>query len=267
MNLELNGASRLHFVIGDPIAQVKSPGGVSEMLQARGANAVCIPGHVAPKDLETFWAGARRLQNLDGVIITIPHKIAATGMADRLSERAAFLGAVNTLRRTETGWEGDMFDGLGHVAALRKAGCVLEGRRAILAGAGGAGSAIAHALVLAGVAELAIHETDAARRDGLIARLASLGTAKVFAGSADPGGFDVVVNATPAGMREGDPLPFDGDRLTANMFIGEVITQPAVSPLVARARAIGCGAITGFDMFVEVRDLMVDFLCRTEAAP
>lgn len=261
MNFELNGASRLHFVVGDPIAQVKSPAGVTEMLQQRGHNAVCIPGQVAPSDLETFWAGARTLKNLDGVIITVPHKIAAIAMADRLSERAAFLGAVNTLRRTETGWEGDMFDGLGHVSALKKAGCVLEGKRAILAGAGGAGSAIAHALVLAGVSELAIHEMDEARRSSLIERLASLGKAKVFAGSADPTGFDVVVNATPAGMREGDPLPFDGGKLKPNMFIGEVITQPAVSPLVARAREIGCGAITGVDMFVEVRDLMVDFLC------
>lgn len=261
MNLELNGASRLCFVIGDPIAQVKSPAGVSEMLQARGLNALCIPGHVAPKDLETCWSGLKALQNLDGVIITVPHKIAAVTMADRLSERAAFLGAVNTLRRTPTGWEGDMFDGLGHVSALKKAGCVLDGKRAILAGAGGAGSAIAHALVLAGVSELAIHEMDEARRNALIGRLASLGKARVYAGSADPTGFDVVVNATPAGMREGDALPFDGDKLTASMFIGEVITQPAVSPLVARAREIGCGAITGVDMFVEVRDLMVDYLC------
>lgn len=261
MELELNGASRLCFVLGDPIAQVKSPAGVSEMLQARGKNALCIPGHVAAADLAACWAGLKTLQNLDGVIITVPHKIAAIAMADRLSERAAFLGAVNTLRRTADGWEGDMFDGLGHVSALQKAGCTLEGRRAVLAGAGGAGSAIAHALVLAGVSELAIHEMDDGRRNSLIDRLSSLGKAKVFAGSADPTGFDVVVNATPAGMREGDPLPFDGDRLAPSMFIGEVITQPAVSPFVARARQIGCRAITGIDMFVEVRDLMVDFLC------
>jgi shikimate dehydrogenase len=260
MNLELDGASRLHFVIGDPIAQVKSPAGVSEMLQARGHNALCIPGHVAPQDLDVFWAGLKTLKNLDGVIVTVPHKISAVHMVDRLSERAAFLGAVNTLRRTQTGWEGDMFDGIGHVSALRKAGCVLEGKRAILAGAGGAGSAIGHALVLAGVAELAIHEMDDIRREALIARLSSLGMAKVFAGSADPTGFDVVVNATPSGMKDGDPLPFDGDKLTPDMFIGEVITKPAVSPLVARARSMGCRAITGVDMFVEVRDLMVDYL-------
>jgi shikimate dehydrogenase len=263
MNLELDGATQLYFIIGDPIAQVKSPRGVTEMLQARGHNAVCVPGHVAPRDLASFWEGTARLQNLKGVIITVPHKLAAVHLADRLSERSAFLGAVNTLRRTPTGWEGDMVDGAGHVAALQKAGCVLEGRRALIAGAGGAGSAIAHALVLAGVKELAIHEFDTARRESLIERLGSLGLAQVTVGSADPTGFDVVVNATPSGMREGDPLPFDGDKLTADMFIGEVITHPAVSPLVAKARDIGCSAITGIDMFVEVRDLMVDFLCET----
>ncbi|MGW9231775.1 shikimate dehydrogenase family protein [Pseudorhizobium sp. NPDC055634] len=261
MTVRLDGATRLHFVIGDPIAQVKSPGGVTDLLQGGGLNAVCIPGHVAPQDLRIFWEGIVRLQNLDGVIITVPHKIAALDIVDHLSDRAAFLGAVNTLRRTPSGWEGDMFDGLGHVAALKKAGCVLAGKRALIAGAGGAGSAIAHALVLAGVSELAIQEMDEARRESLIERLASLNLARISSGSADPTGFDVVVNATPMGMMEGDPLPFDVEKLTPQMFIGEVITQPAVSPLVVRAREIGCQAITGIDMFVEVRDLMVDFLC------
>ena len=260
--MELNGESRLHFVIGDPIGQVKSPAGVTEMLQERGFNALCIPGHVAPGDLTAFWKGVRTLKNLDGLIITVPHKIAAIEMADRLSSRAAFLGVVNTLRRTEIGWEGDMFDGLGHVAALRKAGCVLKGRRALLAGAGGAGSAIAHALVLEGVSQLSIHDPDATRRTGLIERLASLGKARITNGSADPTGYDVVVNATPLGMKEGDSLPFDVDKLQPGMFLGDVITRPAISPLVARARAVGCQAITGTDMFFEVRDLMVDFLCR-----
>lgn len=262
MSLKINGATQVYFIIGDPIAQVKSPRGVTEMLQARGYNAVCVPGHVTPQDLAPFWDGIVRLKNLQGVIITVPHKLAAVDMVDRLSERAAFLGATNTLRRTPTGWEGDMVDGAGHVAALQKAGCVLKGKRALVAGAGGAGSAIAHALVLAGVAELAIHEMDVARRECLIKRLGSLGLARVGAGTADPTRFDVVVNATPLGMREGDPLPFDGDKLTADMFIGEVITQPAVSPLVAKAREIGCSAITGIDMFVEVCALMVDYLCE-----
>ncbi len=264
MNINLDGATRLYLIIGDPIAQVKSPAGVTEALQAGGLNAICVPGHVAPTDLACFWNGMLRLQNLQGIIVTVPHKIAAADMVDKLTDRAAFLGAVNTIRRTSAGWEGDMVDGVGHVTALQKAGCVLEGKRALIAGAGGAGSAISHALVLGGISELAIHEKDVARRESLISRLASLGLAQVNPGNADPSGFDVVINATPLGMREGDALPFDATKLTPDMFVGEVITQPAVSPLVRRARQIGCRAITGIDMFVEVRDLMVDFLVQTE---
>ena len=84
-------------------------------------------------------------------------------------------------------------------------------------------------------------------------------------GTADPTGFDVVVNASPVGMREGDPLPVEVARLTPAMFVGCVITAPAVTPLIAAARERGCGTVTGSEMFARVRDLMVDFLLEQPA--
>ena len=69
-----------------------------------------------------------------------------------------------------------------------------------------------------------------------------------------------MVNATPAGMKTGDPFPLDVVKLTASMFVGCVITAPAITPLIAAARAKGCGTVTGTDMFNQVRSLMVDFL-------
>jgi shikimate dehydrogenase len=98
------------------------------------------------------------------------------------------------------------------------------------------------------------------RRDGLIARLASLGLGKVSAGSSDPTGFDICINATPIGMKDGDPHPIDSTKFTAQQFVGCVITAPAVPPMVAAARAKGCNTMTGADMFARVRDLMVQFL-------
>jgi shikimate dehydrogenase len=130
----------------------------------------------------------------------------------------------------------------------------------LLVGAGGAGSAIAHALVMAGVSELAIHDEDNTRRQTLVNRLAGLGRCPVHDGSPDPSGFDVVLNATPVGMKDGDPYPLDVSRLNGQMFVGCVITQPAVPPLIAHARSLGCATMTGADMFARVRDLMVDFL-------
>lgn len=261
MFAQLNGATRLHFIVGDPIAQVKSPAGVTQAFAERGHNAVVVPAHVAPERLSAWHAGVSYAQNVDGIIVTVPHKFAAFGLCATTSERATFLRAVNTMRRNADGsWHGDMFDGLGFVEAMRDNGCDPKGKRALLVGAGGAGSAIAHALLLAGVTTLALADTSKLRRTTLIDRLNWLKTAPVTHGSIDPTGYDIVLNATPMGMKEGDPCPTEVTKLNPAMFVGCVITAPAVSPLIASARELGCATMTGAHMFGRVRDLMVDFL-------
>lgn len=257
----LNGATRVHFIVGDPIAQVKSPAGVTQAFSERQQNAVVVPAHVAPADLALWLQGVSQAKNVDGIIVTVPHKFACCDLCDSTSDRAHFLNTVNTMRRNADGsWHGDMFDGLGFVAAMRDKGCEPQGRRALLVGAGGAGSAIAHALVMAGVSGLAIYDENAARRTSLVERLLKLNRAPVTHGCPDPTGFDIVLNATPVGMRDGDPYPLAVAGLSPEMFVGCVITVPAVTPLIAAARELGCRTMTGADMFGRVRDLMVDFL-------
>jgi shikimate dehydrogenase len=261
MNETLSGASRVHFIVGDPIAQVKSPAGVTQAFADHGRNAICVPAHVSPAHLAEWVRGASLAQNVDGIIVTVPHKFACTDLCASTSERAAFLHTVNTMRRnTDGSWHGDMFDGLGFVTAMQDNGCQPAGQKALLVGAGGAGSAIAHALVMAGVSTLAIFDPDEQRRTGLVDRLAGLKRCPVAHGSADPTGFDIVINATPVGMKESDPYPLDVNQLTAGMFCGCVITAPAITPFIAAARAKGCATMTGAHMFARVRDLMVDFL-------
>lgn len=261
LSLSLDGATRVHYIVGDPIAQVKSPAGVSLALQARGQHALVVPAHVPSAELAAWARGVSLARNVDGIIVTVPHKFASFELCSAHSERAAFLHTVNVMRRLPDGsWYGDMFDGLGFVSAMQGRGCQPAGKKALLVGAGGAGSAIAHALVLAGVSELAIHDEDNTRRQTLVSRLAGLGRCPVRDGSADPSGFDVVLNATPVGMKDGDPYPLDVSRLHEQMFVGCVITQPAVTPLIAQARSLGCATMTGADMFAKVRDLMVEFL-------
>lgn len=258
---QLSGASRIHFIVGDPIAQVKSPFGLTAAFEQHGRNAVCVPAHVSTAQLATWFAGVSVAGNVDGIVVTIPHKFDAIGFCKTTSERARFLGAVNTLRRNPDGsWHGDMFDGLGYVTALQKNGCVLAGKKALLVGAGGAGSAIAHALVSAGVSQLAVHDEDTVRRDRLLERLRTMNTAQISAGSTSVAGFDVAVNATPAGMKAGDGFPFDVSSIRPSMHVGCVITAPAISPLIALARAAGCNTTTGADMFEQVREHMVSFL-------
>ncbi|RZF26272.1 shikimate dehydrogenase [Paraburkholderia sp. UYCP14C] len=262
----LSGATRVYFIVGDPIAQVRSPSGVTAALRAAGRDALVVPAHVAPADLPAFFAGIAPMRNVDGVIITVPHKFSAASYCATLAEEAAFLGAVNTLRRnTDGGWHGGMFDGTGFVAALVAAGCELQGKRALLVGAGGAGSAIGHALMQRGVGSLDVRDNDVERTGSLTARLNALGcgTARGAAAEPDLTQYDVVVNASPLGMRAGDPLPIDVARLPATTFVGDVVTKPPLTPLIEAARARGCPTVTGTQMFERVCDRMVEFLLET----
>jgi shikimate dehydrogenase len=257
----LNGATRLYPIVGDPIAQVKSPEEVSRGFAERDVNAICVPMHVAPDDLSAFVEGLSRARNVDGMIMTIPHKFAGYRLCATATPRAHVLGAANVMRRNPDGtWHGEMVDGVAFVQAQIEGGAEPQGARALLIGAGGAGTAIGLALIEAGVRDLVVHDSDGGRVRTLVERLSNQGTAKVSSGPADPTGFDLVCNATPAGMREGDPLPVPARLLWPPMFVGDVITAPAVSPLLEAARKVGCRTQTGGAMFAAVQKLMIDFL-------
>jgi len=256
----LNGATRIHVTIGDPIAQVKSPAGVTQGFYARGADAIMIPLQVKPADIDDFFHLAKRLPNLDGIIITVPHKPVAFRHCDTISERSRVLEVCNVMRRSAEGrWTGDMTDGGGFVDALKRNKFDLKGKRALQVGAGGAGSAIALALSTEG-ASVTLVDVDTRRRDALIARLARHDHQVAAVDKADPSGFDLVVNATPAGMKEGDPLPIDVARLDASQFVADVITIPALTPLLEAAKAKGCRTQTGVEMFNAQVDFICDFL-------
>lgn len=253
----LSGETRIHLIVGDPIGQTKSPAGLTRVFAERGIDAVCIPMQVAVADIDAFMAAAKRVQNIDGIVVTVPHKLAATRHCDVLSERSRALAAVNAMRREPDGrWSGDMTDGIALVAALRAAGCEPDGRNALVAGAGGAGSAVVLALAEAG-ARVAVHDIVAARRDDLVRRLAAW---SIAVGSADPAGHDLVVNATPLGMAPGDPLPVDPARIAPGAVVADLVTKPAVTPLLAAARERGAQILTGEDMFAPQAGILADFL-------
>lgn len=262
MSFALTGATRLNVIVGDPIAQVRSPAGVTAAFGSRGVDAILVPTEVAQKDLLLFLDVCTRMKNLDGVIVTVPHKFACSKYCHSRTQRSDFLGAVSVMRRDGAGWHGDIMDGVGFVEAARRHGVNPSEGRALLVGAGGAGSAIALALVEAGARELAIHDQDPTRRDVLIQRLSALSGATITMGSPDPSGFDFVANATPAGMRPDDPLPVDVSKLSAATYVGCVITAPEIPPLIAAARSLGCTTGTGAEMYAALQELMIDFLLR-----
>jgi shikimate dehydrogenase len=153
------------------------------------------------------------------------------------------------------------------VKAQKDHGAEPEGARVLLVGAGGAGSAIAIALLEAGVGELVIHDADGSRVATLIELLSGLGQGRVSAGPADPTGCDLVCNATPMGMEENDPLPVDAGLLTSSMFVGDVIAGHGLTAFLKAAESVGCRTANGGHMVEAAQDVMADFMLRKTDSP
>jgi shikimate 5-dehydrogenase len=246
----VDGSTRLLGVVGHPIAQVRAPRVWTALFQHNGINAVCIPLHVEPANLQTAFAGLRALRNLAGLVVTIPHKPVIGALLDDLTSRARQTGVVNSIATDAQGRTlGDTFDGVGFVAGLRAAGKEVRGLRGLVVGSGGVGSAIAFALAEAGVRALTVTDLDSTRAAGLARRLGDAGF-DAEPGTNDARGYDLVVNATPMGMRPDDPLPFDPAQLDARTLVGDVIISAELTPLLAAARARGC--------FVQPGSVMTD---------
>jgi shikimate dehydrogenase len=258
---QLSGALRLFPIIGDPIRYVESPVRLTRTFEARGYNGICVPLEVPADDLERVMAGLTASRNVDGVLVTMPHKFAAFSYCTTSSERAKTLGVVSVIRRNrDRTWHGDMLDGLAFVKAQKDRGAQPEGARVLLVGAGGAGSAIAIAMLEVGVRELIVSDADESRVATLLGLQANFGRGRVSAGPPDPTGCDLVCNATPMGMAAGDPLPVDAGLLTASMFVGDVIAGHGVTPLLRAAEAAGCKTANGGHMVEAAQNVMADFL-------
>lgn len=247
---KITGATRLYAIVGDPIAQVRSPETFTERFAAIGVDAVLVPAHVPAERFDTIIPALLALGNLDGVLVTVPFKARMAAFAKRLGATATAIGAVNALRRDEDGsWTGDMFDGIGFVRGAQAKGARLRGRRVALFGAGGAGSAIACALADAGVASIDVIDTEASRATALVDKLRSAfpGCA-LAAGKGVREGIDMVVNASPVGMRPDDGLPGSIGPLDPDTLVGDVVIAPAPTAVIRHAMRCGCPWVDGRDM-------------------
>jgi len=145
-------------------------------------------------------------------------------------------------------------------------GCEPRGRRALVIGAGGAGSAVALALIEAGVAKLFVMDVDNERRSSLVDRLAVRAPDVLQSGTAITREHDLIVNATPIGMKPTDPLPVDVANLDPSAFVADLITKPVMTPLLEAARVRGCRVMTGEDMFAVQASYMADILLAAPAS-
>lgn len=261
----ISGRTRLFGIVGHPIEQVRSPEMFTAEFRRRALDAILVPLHVLPDDFEALLPQLLRLSNLDGVIFTIPYKLRACALADRLGEQARIVGAINALGRRPGGWRGDMFDGIGCVDAFRRRGIPLIGRHALLLGAGGAGSAIGVALASERPASLRVYDVDATRAEALAARIGgAFPGLTVSAGAPQLDGIDILLNATPSGMLDDARLPIAITSLPRAMTVFDAIVKPETTPLLALAERCGCTTVRGREMMRGQIARIVDFFLASD---
>ncbi len=258
----INGATRLYAIIGDPIDHVRVPTRFNERFAAAGRNAVCVPVQLPRAGFAAGMAGLKALANLDGFIVTAPHKAAMPRYCDVIEPGAQRVGAVNAVRRLADGrYAGTMLDGLGFVAGLRAQGHEPRGCRVFVMGAGGAAAAIGFALAEAGARAIRFGNRTPAHAAALAARIAEAFPAcAVAAGPAAPDDVDIAVNATSLGLLPGDALPFDPAALRPGALVADVLMYPVPTALIAAADRAGFATHAGRHMLEGQLGLMADFL-------
>jgi len=182
---------------------------------------------------------------------------------------ARVAGAANAvLRRDDGTLVGDQFDGAGFVRGVERKGFPLAGKKVLVVGNGGVGSPIAASLAAAGVASMSLFDPNAAASESLGERLReAYPQLEVLTGSKDPAGHDLVVNATPLGMNDDDPLPMDVDRIAPGTFVGEVVMKQEITPFLREAQGKGCPIQVGKDMLFEMIPAYLEFFGFGTATP
>jgi shikimate dehydrogenase len=267
--IPISGRTRIIAHLGVPTESFKAPMIYNPWFQNRRIDAIVVPMGCEAADYPEFLRLVFRLRNIAGALITMPHKVTTVGLLDEASTTVRVCGACNAVRRDTDGrLIGDMFDGEGFVRGVLRKGRSVEGASALVVGAGGVGSAIAASLAAARAGRLALHDVDPANADRLAARLRQhYAKLTVTTGSKDPGGFDIVVNATPLGMQPSDPLPLDVERIDPSSFVGEVVMKQEETPFLAAARARGCATQVGTDMLFEQIPAYLEFFGFPETTP
>ena len=242
-------------LIGHPVGHSLSPEMHNASFAAEDLNYLYVALDVEPQDLPAAVAGLEAL-NFRGFNITMPHKRAMLPLLDDVDEGARISGAVNTVVIEDSGLRGYNTDGGGMVMACQEARIDLAGKRVLLLGAGGAAAAVALAFGEVGVGELRVVNRSVEHAVELRDKLRGTGLKKVEVYPCDALGeaareAEVIVNATPLGMKDGDPLPIPGEYLGDGRAVCDAVYRPGrETALVREARERGARVVTGERMLL-----------------
>lgn len=263
--LEISGTTRIFPVIGWPVEQVKAPTLFNAYFQRHGIDARVVPLKVPP---ERYIAAVRLLmglENVGGIFVSIPHKPMSVDAVDQASSRAQLAGSCNAIYKGADGHTilGDLIDGEGFVRAFDRTldGAPFDwaGSRALVAGSGGVGCAVAEALAVRGIGEVAIFDTRGEQAAALRARLQqSFPHCRVVEGKPQAEGYNLAVNCTPLGMHPDDAVPIDLRGVSPSCVVADCGMKIEMSKLLVEAQARGCRIQKGKEMLIEQAPLYLE---------
>jgi shikimate dehydrogenase len=265
----ITGRTTLIGHFGWPTEAFKAPMIYNPWFDSKGIDAVVVPFGVTPDDFPDVLKLMFRIRNLHGALVTMPHKVTTTRLVDELTTTAKIAGSANAiLKRPDGSLLGDMFDGSGFVRGVERKGRRIAGASALVVGCGGVGCAIAASLAASGAAAIGLFDPASSSAEALGDRLrAHYPQLRIATGSNDPTGYDIIVNATPLGMKPDDPLPLDVAKVNAGSFVGEVVMKEEYTPLLRAAMAKGCPVQVGTDMLFEMIPAYLEFFGYGTATP
>jgi shikimate dehydrogenase len=247
----ISGRTELLALIGHPVGHSLSPAMHNAAFVADGLDFVYVCLDVEPGDLPAAVSGLQALK-FRGFNVTMPHKRAMIPLLDELHESARISGAVNTVVIEDSALRGFNTDGGGMVMACREAGILLSGKSVLILGAGGTAAAIAVAFGNADVGELQIATRNLGRAIQLRDELHRTGTKRLAVHPLDTlPDAEVVINATPLGMSEKDPMPVPVEYVREGRAFCDAVYRPGTqTPLVRLARERGVPVVAGDRMLL-----------------
>jgi shikimate dehydrogenase len=217
-----------------------------------GLDYCYVPFLVHPDRLRDAVEGLRAL-SLRGVNVTVPHKENVIPFLDEIDKEAAFIGAVNTIRNDDGVLTGFNTDGRGFMRSLAEAGINVKDSKVLILGAGGASRAIGYYLCKE-AEKVFLYDVDSEKACALSRYLDIMrGNAekidvKTANGRAVVSNVDIIVNATPLGLKSQDPLPLDVALIRPNQAVCDLIYKE--TPLLKEAEKAGCKILNGLGMLL-----------------
>jgi shikimate dehydrogenase len=265
----ISGKTTVIAHLGYPTFAFKAPMIYNPWFDKNNIDAVVVPMGVKPEDYREFFPLVFKMSNIRGALVTMPHKVVTTELVDELTPIALVAGASNAVLVREDGsLLGDQFDGAGFARGVKRKGFDATGKSALVVGNGGVGSPIAASLVDDGITRIGLFDPFIKASEALAERLNKhYPDVEVVVGSKDPDGYDLVVNATPLGMKDDDPLPMDVDRIAPTTFVADVVMKQTITPFLQAAIDKGCQIQVGKDMLFEQIPAYLEFFGYGSTTP